>query len=141
MDKKISELTAATTVAAADTFVVVQGSSTNKVDATVLFNNVPVNVFVKEAAESPLSGALTTTKQYSVLTANGTPTAYTLAAGTHGMDKIIVLGTLTSGTAQVTITSGSGFSTASFDTAGESVHLKNIGGTWYVIGNNGVTLA
>jgi hypothetical protein len=140
-DKRISELTAATTVNAADAFVLVQSGSTLKVSADVLLSNAPVSVVVKQTAEATASGALSTTLAYSKVTPAGTPTAYTLAAGTHGLRKTIVCETFTSGTAVVTVTDGKGFATLTFDAMGDAVVLQNVAGFWYIVGNNSVAVA
>ena len=50
-DTKISELTAATSVAAADSLVLVQSGVTKKVTSTTLFKNIPVSPVVSEAPE------------------------------------------------------------------------------------------
>jgi hypothetical protein len=69
--------------------------------------------------------------------------AYTLAAGTHGMEKYIVCETadVTTPTATLTITSGKGVATVAFNAIGDTVRLKNIDGFWYVVGYNSVTIA
>jgi len=140
-DKRISELTAATTVNAADTFVLVQSGSTLKVAANVLFGNIPVNVAVKEASESLDAGALSVSLAYSKVKPTTAGAAYTLAAGAHGTVKTIVCETFTSGTAVVTVTGGKGFTTLTFNAVGDAVVLQNIEGGWYITGNNSVAVA
>jgi hypothetical protein len=148
-DKRISELTAATTVNAADAFVLVQSGSTLKVSADVLLSNAPVSVVVKQTAEAPASGALSTTLAYSKVTPSVTNPAYTLAAGptglaadAHGLYKTIVCETVASaGTAVVTVTGGKGFATLTFSDVGDAVVLRNVDGFWYIVGNNSVAVA
>ena len=120
----------------------VQGGSTLKVTAAVLAANFPANIINKEASESPASGALSTTLAVSKVTPNGTPTAYTLAAGAHGATKTIVCETFTTGTAVVTVTSGKNLTTLTFATGvGGAAHLQNIDGYWYVIGTSATRCA
>ncbi len=134
-DKKISALTAASSTATTDLFVVVQGSATNKIDIDTFFNTIPRRIVITETSEAPASGALSLTKLVSKVTPAGSPTAYTLAAGTHGNEKYIVCETFTSGTAVVTVTSGKHLSTITFSTGvGGACHLKNVDGYWYVVG-------
>lgn len=67
--------------------------------------------------------------------------ALTLADGTNGQIKIIVMGT-DGGDATLTPTTKTGFSTATFNDAGDGavfVFITTKG--WIVAGNNGVTLA
>jgi hypothetical protein len=140
-DKKISQLVAATTVNTGDVIPMVQGGQTLKIDASTLFKNIPVRTVVLEAAESVVSGALSTAILTSKVIPSGAPTNYTLASGTHGMEKEIVCETFTSGTAVVAVTNGAGFANLTFDAVGDAIKLKNIGAKWYIMGNNGVVVA
>lgn len=140
MDKKISELNVAGTLATTDTMVLVQGSSTNRIDVDTFFGTVPRRIVVKEVPEAlTTSGAISTTKLYTKLTAN--TTVYTLAAGTHGMEKIIVCNVLTASTAVITVTGGAGFTTVTMNAVGDAVKLVNIDSIWYIVGQNSVVVA
>lgn len=67
--------------------------------------------------------------------------ALTLADGTNGQMKIIVMGT-DGGDATLTPTTKTGFSTITFNDAGDGVTLVFITTKgWIVCGNNGATLA
>lgn len=140
-DKKISQLTAATTVNSGDLVPMVQSGQTLKIDISTLFKNIPVRPIVLEAAEAPVSGALSTVILTSKVTPSGAPTTYTLATGTHGLEKEIVCETFTSGSAAVNVTNGAGFATLTFNAVGDAVKLKNIGGNWYIMGNNSVVVS
>lgn len=136
-DSKISALSPATTVTAGDFLLLIQGGNSIKIDIDTLLKNLPIRPLVLEASENlTVPGAVATNKLTTKLSANG---SFTLAAGTHGMEKEIVC----SGafTPVLTVTSGSGFSTITFNGAGDSVKLKNIDGLWYVIGSNSVVIA
>ena len=142
-DQKVSALTSAATLNSGDYLLLVQAGNSLKIDLQTFFQNLPVANRIKEASESPASGALSTAVSVSKIAIAATPIAYTLAAGTHGMQKTIVCSS-TSGstpTSVVTVTSGSGVSTVSFNAVGDSVVLRNIDGSWYVIGSNSVTIA
>lgn len=138
VDTKVSALTAATALNAADYILLTQAGSSLKLSVDNLALKMPTRIIVNETAESPASGALATNKLTSLVTPAGTPTAYTLAAGTHGMEKELACAVFTSGTAVITVTSGYGFSTLTFDEIGEAVKLKNISGVWYIVGNRNV---
>jgi hypothetical protein len=142
-DRKISELTAATTVAAADTFIMVQGGETRKVSGSVLFSNIPVSPVVKDTPETIASGVISlTTKTTIIDTAVSSNITLTLAAGTHGLEKEIVVKSMTpSYTGTLTVTSGVGVTTITFNQTGNTVYLKNVSGYWYVKGSKGVTIA
>lgn len=114
-----------------------------KVDIATLAQKMPSRVQVVEASEAPASGAIATNVLATKVGATTAGAAYTLAAGTHGMEKYIVCSSaeVTTPTAAVTVTGGSGFTSIKFNAVGDAVHLKNIDGSWYVVGQNSVVLA
>ena len=135
-DKKISELTAATTLSSADDFVVVQSGTTNKIDASVIFGNVPVNIKVKETSEALTTDAAAATvgKRYVKLTLDAGGFNYTLAAGTHGAEMMFVVDTGT-GTGVLTMAAASfagTLNTITFANVGETAVVQNIDGLWYI---------
>lgn len=156
-DKKISALTAATSLTAAgpDQFVLVQSGATMNITAANLFKSVPVNAVVTEASElKTANGALSTTLAYSKLQSTATTgVTYTLAAGTHGTVKNIVCSAWVSGTMTVAVsgainatTGAAGTLTITFGATqaaavGRGVTLQNVDGVWYCVGNNGCTLS
>lgn len=137
-DTKVSALTAATSLNAADYLMLVQSGTSLKISIDNLALLMPTRVIINEASESLTTGAIATNKLYTKITAN--TSSFTLAAGTHGMMKEIVCDTVTAGTATITVTSGYGFSTLVFDEVGESIKLKNINGNWFIVGNNNVLI-
>lgn len=139
-DKKISALTSASTVGAGDYMVLVQGGQTFKIDVATFLSKFPQQPIVLDTPESPASGALSTSVNTSIVTPNGAPTLYTLAAGTHGMKKTIVCSSVTSGTARVTPTSTKGFTYVTFAAVGDTVKLENISGFWYIVSSKGITV-
>lgn len=145
MDKKISELTPATSIAKTDLLVVVQGSTTNQSSVDTFFSSVPRQMTITEAVETPASGALALNKQTSVVNSAGGTINFTLAAATHGVEKEIVCSTMSGGSPVciVTVSSGAGFTTLTFTGAGAvgyTAKLKYITNKWYVIGSRGVTI-
>lgn len=92
-------------------------------------------------ASTPLSTTLTVANATTLGASSVSGTSnytYTLAAGTHGMEKEIVCIAANGGTpsSQITVTSGSGMSTLSISSVGQSTLLKNVDGSWYVISEN-----
>lgn len=146
-DKKISELTAATSINASDSLPMVQSGATVKVDVQTLVKNLPVAPVITEGAatvETVAGGAvgapvaLSTTIRTSKVTAVTTNGYYTLAAGSNGYTKEIICETWTSSTAVVTVTNGAGFTTITFPTqVGGSATLKYINSKWYVMSVGG----
>jgi hypothetical protein len=132
-DSKVSALTPATSVSSSDYVLLVQGGNSKKIDMQTLFQNIPVKSKILEASEAPLSGAVSTLLLTSKIKLNSTATAYTLGAGTHGMEKELVVDSGT-GTAVVTVTSGkTGLNTITFTSLLSSAKLKNIDGVWYIV--------
>ena len=96
-DSKLTELTAATAVAAADTFYLVQSSTSKGVTAANLFADVatPVSfsdkVSIADADTVTGPGAVSVATNVTRLTNPGSTGTLTIAAGTEGQLKIIVM--------------------------------------------------
>lgn len=141
-DKKISELTSATSVNTTDFFPIVQAGSTVKLDFATFLAHVPVNPIVVQVTEAPASGALSTTLLTSLVTSASGATNYTLAASTHGTTKVIAASTMGgSATAIVTVTGAAGFTTITFSAVGQIVTLQNINGSWFAKSVRGAVVA
>ena len=121
-DKKISELTAASSVGSSDITVLVQGGNTLSLSIGTLLANLPKRPVVLEAQETIASGAISTALLYTELSNAAAGVAYTLAAGTHGMEKVIVnTGSTSSGTNSITVTGGRNIATVTFATGATGV--------------------
>jgi len=140
---KVSALTTATTLNGGDFLMLVQQGTSLKCDLNTLAQKLPSRVVVLEASEAPATGALATNKLVSKITITAVAAAYTLAAGTHGMEKQIVCSTAAGATptAVVTVTSGVGVATLTFNALGDTALLKNVDGLWYVMATNSVAIA
>ncbi len=140
-DKKISQLTAATTVNASDFFPIVQAGTTLQCSFSTFLSHVPGPIINVVAPEAPASGALSTSIDSSFVTSASGATNYTLAAGTNGFQKYIAAPSMgASASAVVTVTGAVGFSTITFSAAGQAVHLKFMNTGWYVLGSHGATV-
>lgn len=118
-DTKVSALTAATTLNGADYLLLVQGSNSLKIDINTLAAKFPTRISLQETPEAKTTaGALSTALQTTKVKLLHPSAAYTLGAGTHGMEKAIVCdsietsspktittATWSGGTATITVTS------------------------------------
>lgn len=86
------------------------------------------------------AGAVNTTTSVTRITTTGA-NAYTLADGTNGQVKTIVMA-VDGGDATITPTTKIGYSTIVFDAIGDSVTLRFLTGIgWIVEGNNGAAIS
>lgn len=90
--------------------------------------------------EAVASGSISLDTSVTYLATEG-PESYTLAVGSEGQIKVIVM-SVDQGDATVTVNNagwvvGGGSSTVVFDTKGDSVTLQFVNNGWYVVGNNG----
>jgi len=142
-DTKVSALVSASTLNVGDFLMLVQGGTSMKVDLATLAQKMPSRVQIVEVSETPVSGALATNLLVSKIACKTAGNAYTLAAGTHGMEKYIVVASadVTTPAATLTITGGSGFTTASFSDIRDCLYLKNIDGLWFIASQNSIIIA
>jgi len=107
-----------------------------------LLSKLPAPPIVITTPESPVSGAISTAIADSLVTSASGATNYTLAASTTGVNKYIAAPTMGgSATAIITVTGGVGFTTITFNAAGQAAHLRNLNGSWFVVGYRGVVIA
>ena len=139
-DNKISALNSITSLNSSDVMYIVQGGVSMKTDVGTFAKNLPAFPISQEPSETVLSGGLSRTLLVSKITTAATPITYTLTTGSHGSEKIIVCSTVIAGSSNVIVSSGIGFSNILFTLVGQSAHLKNIDGGWYIIGSNGVII-
>ena len=135
-DSKISALSSASTVYSGDYLLLTQLGNSVKIPVSTFVANIPNRTLVTEASESPVSGAIATNLLISKLTAMVSPSAYSLASGTHGMEKQIVVASCpTSASAVLTVSGAAGFTTITFNSLVSSAYLKNVDGLWHVLSN------
>ena len=142
-DFKISELTAANTIAALDYFVVVQSGNTKKISSQVLFSNIPTNPTCKETIEIISSGVVSNSLRTTVINSIASSDInFSLAAGIDGTEKeILVSGISATHTATVSVPAGIGFTSILFSSIGQTVTLKFISSSWYIMSIKGATIA
>lgn len=93
-----------------------------------------------ESIGAGVGGAINVTAAISELATDAGGDAFTLADGTEGQIKFILLKTDGGGDAVITPAHPGGYATITMADAGDTVLLLFTNSAWYVIGNNGSTL-
>ena len=145
-DKKISALTAATAVAAADYVHIVTDVATTPVNKRITGTYFFKNMFVDGNSATPIVvavGAIDVTTPISYLSITGTK-AYSLAAGNQGQIKVLIV-TAVSGTPAGTVTpyasANDGYNTILFNAVGETAVLMYANAGWYILSLGGTSAA
>ena len=81
------------------------------------------------------------TTHASLFVTGGSGETSTLAAGTEGQIKVLVMKTDNGGNMVTAVSDGSGFNRITFADVGDSCVLQYIDSNWYCIANNGATLS
>tara|TARA_B100000131_G_scaffold82697_1_gene79672 strand:+ start:3297 stop:3743 length:447 start_codon:yes stop_codon:yes gene_type:complete len=142
-DSKVSDMTAATAVAAADKMYLVQSSASKSVTNAILFGNVATPTVFNDKLSIGDHDTITTVGAVSLDTnvtfINDVDAAgnLTLAAGVDGQIKIIIMSS-NSGSHTVTLNAANIAQDISWDATGESATLLYDTGTskWYFIGGS-----
>lgn len=144
-DKKISELVAATTIAATDILPIVQTNSTKKVSISTLFNNIPTNIKysgIKVETGTPdiptTNIAIDTAISYLV---NTTASAInlSLANGIQGQEKTLIATNITANVL-VTPTNFANGTSIIFTNTGQTAKLLFVNSKWYILSIYGATV-
>lgn len=142
-DSKVSDMTAATAVAAADKMYLVQSSASKSVTNAILFGNVATPTVFNDKLSIGDHDTITAVGAVSLDTnvtfINDIDAAgnLTLAAGVDGQIKIIIMSS-NSGSHTVTLNAVNIAQDISWDATGESATLLYDTGTskWYFIGGS-----
>lgn len=138
-DSKVSELTSATSVGGSDVFYLVQSSTSKKVTAATLFENVS-NVTLKgnvlldstvQTLSSP--GVINLNRIVTHLSSDASGGSLTIGAGNASQLKIICM-TATSGGAYTLSSNIAGNAVITFDTVGDTATLLYTNSKWFVVG-------
>jgi len=139
-DAKLSELTAATTAAAADSLYMVQSSASRKITIANFFGDVatPVKfsdtISITDSNTQTSIGAISTTTNITYLSDPDGAGNCTLAAGSEGQIKIVIMTSNTGGHTLTLNSSGTVSNTVTFTSAGHSATLIYTNSKWYFIG-------
>tara|TARA_B100000029_G_C17484975_1_gene926894 strand:- start:869 stop:1315 length:447 start_codon:yes stop_codon:yes gene_type:complete len=142
-DSKVSDMTAATAVAAADKMYLVQSSASKSVTNAILFGNVATpTVFndklsIGDHDTITAVGAISLDTNVTFINDIDAAGNLTLAAGVDGQIKIIIMSS-NSGSHTVTLNAANIAQDISWDATGESATLLYDTGTskWYFIGGS-----
>jgi hypothetical protein len=139
-DQKLSELTAATSAASADTIYLVQGGSSKNITLANLFADVDTDVkfgdtiSIDDSETLTSAGAVSVAKTVTILSNPGASGTLTIGTGSTGQIKIIVM-TANTGSRTLTLDdSDLGHDTVAFNNAGDTSTLIYIGSKWWQIG-------
>tara|TARA_B100000287_G_C20668210_1_gene792480 strand:+ start:40 stop:486 length:447 start_codon:yes stop_codon:yes gene_type:complete len=142
-DSKVSDMTAATAVAAADKMYLVQSSASKSVTNAILFGNVATpaafndKLSIGDHDTITAVGAISLDTNVTFINDIDAAGNLTLAAGVDGQIKIIIMSS-NSGGHTVTLNAANIAQDISWDATGESATLLYDTGTskWYFIGGS-----
>jgi|TARA_B110000263_G_scaffold238560_1_gene239879 uncharacterized protein (UPF0333 family) len=140
-DSKVSELTAATSAAAADTIYLVQSGASKSITNAALFGAIATpavfndKISIGDHDTITAAGALNLTTNVTWINDVSAAGTCTLAAGSDGQIKIIIMSS-NSGGHTVTLSNSNTANSISFSSAGHSATLLYDTGLakWYFIG-------
>lgn len=138
-DAKLSELTAATTAAASDSTYLVQSATSKKITIANLFGTIATpavfsdKIQIKDTDTQTTSGAIVVTTNITFLNNPDTSGNMSLAAGSDGQIKLIIM-TSNTGSHTLTLTGSNVEGNVAFDAAGETATMIYTNSKWYMIG-------
>jgi hypothetical protein len=138
-DAKLSELTAATTAAASDSTYLVQSATSKKITIANLFGTIATpavftdKIQIKDTNTQTTSGAIVVTTNITFLNNPDTGGNMSLAAGSDGQIKLIIM-TSNTGSHTLTLTGSNVEGNVAFDAAGETATMIYTNSKWYMIG-------
>ena len=141
-DKIIPNLKATTGVSIDDLMLVVDTPASAPTNKKITIKNFLKNIFVQGNSATPQTitgaGAVDLTSAITWVVTTGV-NALTLAAGTEGQTKFIVMKT-EDGAATLTPISPTNYSTIEFNDVGDSVQLLFTNAAWHIVGHYGVAV-
>ena len=146
-DQKLSELTAATSIASTDTTYLVSGGASKQITMANLFASVPTpvsfddKISITDTDTMTAAGAISVTTNITYLsnpTATGT---LTIPVGTEGQIKIIIMTSNSAGNTLTLDDSDLGHDTITFSAVGDTATLIYTSSKWYMIGGTATVVA
>ena len=141
-DKTITELDALTVSASTDSLVVYDASATGTLKLTVanLLNKIPTWLGFSQTAQTLSgAGAVDVTSAITWVVTTGV-NALTLANGTEGQVKFIIMKTDGGNGTLTPSSSPANYSTIQFNDVGDSAQLLYTNAAWHIMGYHGVTI-
>ena len=138
-DQKLSELTAATSIASTDTLYLVSGGTSKQITAATAFSTLPMavgfggKVSVTGTNTMTAPGAVDLTTNITLLSNPSTAGTLTIAVGTEGQIKIIIM-TSTNGNPLQLDDANLAVDLVTFDTVVDTATLIYIDSKWHYIG-------
>ena len=144
-DAKLSELTAATTAAAADTLYLVQSATSKRITVANLFAAIATPVSCNSKLQfggTPQSlvapGAIDLTVPITQLSVPASSGTITIAAGVDGQVKIVTMTASSGGTYSILANLAAGMSSIQFNKIGHSAILLYTANKWHMIGGTAI---
>ena len=139
-DSKVSELTAATSVAAVDNLYLVKGGASNKITVANLFSSIPtpvsfsgkVSIAGTDTITAP--GAISVATNTTLITNPSSAGNLNIIAGVTGQIKIIIMTSNSAGHIVSLIDSQLAHASIAFSSAGDTAQLIYLADKWYCIG-------
>jgi phosphoserine phosphatase len=141
-DSKLSELTAATSVAADDTHYLVQGGSSKKVSTANIFGQISTptlfadKVSIGDHINVTSAGVLSNDYNVHLIVDPAVGGTLTLTGGTTGQLKTIIMTSNASAVTLLLDDSDLGHDTITFDSAGDTALLIYAGSKWWMVGGS-----
>lgn len=139
-DSKLSELTAATSVAASDIFYTVKAGEDRKVTAATIFSDVAtpvsfsgkISVVGSTTIVSP--GSLPTTSNICLITNPNASGNLNIGSGTNGQILTVIMTSNSGGYTLLLVDSQLGHNQIEFSSSGDTAQLIYTNDRWYCIG-------
>jgi len=138
-DAKLSELTAATSAASSDSMYLVQSNTSKKITVANFFADVDTpavfgdKIQIQDSETITEPGACSVTTNITLVSNPSGNGNLTLAAGSDGQIKIIIMVSNTGATTQ-TLTGSNVEGDVEFDAAGDTATMIYTNSKWYMIG-------
>jgi hypothetical protein len=146
-DQKLSELTAATSIASTDTTYLVTGGASKQITMANLFATVPTpvkfddKISIGDTDTMTAAGAISLTSNITLLSNPGIDGTLTIGSGTSGQIKILIMTSNTSSKTLILDDSDLAHDTITFSAVGDTATLIYTNSLWYMIGGTAAVVS
>jgi len=140
-DSKLSELTAATSAASSDTLYIVQSGTSKKISVSALFGGLDMpavfsdKLQVQGSERITAGGAISVAETITYITNPDSSAGLTIAAGSEGQVKIIIM-TANTGNALMTLAGSNVAGIIEFNAEGDTATLIYTDNKWFMVGGS-----